>query len=48
MMTEQESHRYPLWLRKLVIPALFGAAAGFAGSYVLLQVIDSDAVGGLL
>jgi hypothetical protein len=47
MMTEQESHRYPLWLRKLVIPALIGAAAGFAGSYVLLQVIDSDAVGGL-
>lgn len=46
-MTEQESHRYPLWLRKLVIPALIGAAAGFAGSYVLLDVIDSDAVGEL-
>lgn len=47
MMTEPKSHRYPLWLRKLVIPALIGAVAGFAGSYVLLQVIDSDAVGGL-
>lgn len=47
MMTDQESHRYPLWLRKMVIPALIGAVAGFAGSYLLLQVIDSDAVGGL-
>ena len=47
MMTEQETHRYPLWLRKLVIPGLIGGAAGFAGSYVLLQVIDSDEVGGL-
>ena len=47
MTTEHQSSRYPLWLRKLVIPALIGGVAGFAASYVLLKTIDSDAVGGL-
>lgn len=47
MTSEHHSPRYPLWLRKLVIPALIGGIAGFAASYAMLHFIDSDMVGGL-
>ena len=47
MMTDRESHRYPLWLRKMVIPALIGALAGFATTFAMMRFIDSPAVGGL-
>jgi len=47
MTTDRESHRYPLWLRKLVIPALIGALSGFAATFAMMRYIDSPAVGGL-
>lgn len=37
----------PRWVRKLLIPALLGGVAGFAGSAAMMHYIDSDAVGGL-
>jgi hypothetical protein len=37
----------PRWVRKLLIPALIGGLAGFAGSAAMMRYIDSDAVGGL-
>lgn len=46
-MTNQESPRYPLWLRKIVVPALIGGVAGFAATFGLMRYIDSPAVGGL-
>lgn len=47
MTTKHETARIPLWLRKGVIPALIGGVVGFAASYVLLEAIESNAVGGL-
>lgn len=47
MTTEHQSSRYPLWLRKLVIPALIGGVAGFATYYVFLKLIGRDVVEGL-
>jgi hypothetical protein len=48
MMTQDPpSPATPRWLRKLVIPGLIGAAAGFAGSAAMLGFIESSAVGGL-
>jgi hypothetical protein len=47
MTTDRESHRYPLWLRKLVIPALIGALAGFAATFAMMRYIDSSAADGL-
>lgn len=37
----------PRWVRKLLIPALLGGAAGGAASYAMLEYIESPAVGGL-
>lgn len=47
MMTENEARPASRWVRKLLIPGLIGAAAGYAGSAAMLHYIDSDAVGGL-
>lgn len=47
MMTKQEPHRYPPWLRKMVIPALVGAVAGFVATFGMMRFIDSEMVGGL-
>lgn len=37
----------PRWVRKFLIPAAIGGVAGFAASFGMLRLIDSDAVGGL-
>lgn len=37
----------PKWLRKLVIPALIGGVVGFTASAGLIEVLESDLVGGL-
>lgn len=47
MTTKDKSSPYPLWLRKLVVPALIGGVAGFAASFAMMRFIDSDTVGGL-
>ncbi|WP_285711745.1 hypothetical protein [Erythrobacter oryzae] len=47
MMTDEKSPETPKWVKKLLIPALFGGVAGFATSMAAMQFIDSPAVGGL-
>lgn len=47
MMSKTDTPRSISWLRKLVIPGLAGAVAGFAASYVLFSTIDAPLVGGL-
>jgi len=47
MMMEDKTSATPRWVRKLVIPALIGAAVGFAAASAMMQFIDSTAVGGL-
>ncbi|MFN4241338.1 MAG: hypothetical protein ACK4E5_11940 [Erythrobacter cryptus] len=47
MMSKTDTPRPISWLRKLVIPGLAGAVAGFAASYVLFSTIDGPLVGGL-
>lgn len=47
MTTPNETTATPRWLRKLLIPGLVGAAAGFAAAAGMLRFIDSPAVGGL-
>lgn len=47
MMTRDESNSMPRWTRKLAIPGLVGAVAGFLASMAMLRFIDSRAVGGL-
>lgn len=37
----------PKWVRKLLIPMLIGAVAGFAASAALFELLESDLVGGL-
>lgn len=55
MMTRTEqrthdpmTHRKPrTWMQKWGVPLGVGAVAGFVSSFVVLQFIDSDAIGGL-
>ena len=48
MMTEDTSPSpMPRWVRKMLIPALIGAVAGFGASAGMLYFIDSPSVGGL-
>ena len=47
MMTDEKTPATPRWVKKLLIPALIGAAVGFGASMAALQFIDSPAVGGL-
>ncbi len=47
MTTDDTPSTMPRWVRKLLIPALFGGVAGFAASAALLRFVDSEAVGGL-
>ena len=48
MMTEDTSlSPMPRWVRKLLIPALIGAASGAGASAGMMYFIDSPAVGGL-
>ncbi|NKB15761.1 MAG: hypothetical protein HC774_00710 [Sphingomonadales bacterium] len=47
MMTQDQTSRTPRWVRKLLIPAMIGAVAGFAASGGIIAFIDSSAVGGL-
>lgn len=47
MMTDDKSNATPRWVKKLLIPALIGAAAGFASSVAMMHFIDSSAIGGL-
>ncbi|NBB26141.1 hypothetical protein GVM20_13490 [Porphyrobacter sp. SLTP] len=46
-MTDNQTSSTPRWVRKLLIPALIGAVAGFAASAGMMEFIDSSAVGGL-
>lgn len=46
-MTDNQTSSTPRWARKLLIPALIGAVAGFAASAGMMEFIDSSAVGGL-
>ncbi len=46
-MIEDKSPATPRWVRKLLIPALIGAVAGYAAAAAMMHVIDSSAVGGL-
>ncbi|MFO6445778.1 hypothetical protein ACLBKU_01415 [Erythrobacter sp. NE805] len=48
MMTiEDKTPGTPKWVRKLLIPGLIGAVAGFAASTGTLAFLDSGAVGGI-
>lgn len=47
MMIEDKSPSTPRWVRKLLIPALIGGVAGYAGAAAMMSFIDSSAVGGL-
>jgi hypothetical protein len=46
-MTQDNSPAAPRWVRKLLIPGLIGAVAGFAASMAMMRFIDSSTVGGL-
>jgi hypothetical protein len=47
MIMENKTREIPLWVRKLLIPALIGGVAGFAAASGAMYFIDSPAVGGL-
>lgn len=51
MMIEDKSpatpSSVPKWVRKLLIPMLIGGVVGFAASAALLELLESDLVGGL-
>lgn len=47
MMTQEKSPATPRWVKKLLIPALIGAAAGYAAATAMMHYIDSPAIGGL-
>lgn len=47
MIEDKTPSSTPKWVRKLAIPALIGAAAGYAGAAGMMTFVDSPAVGGL-
>ena len=47
MMTQEKSPATPRWVKKLLIPALIGAAVGYAAATAMMHYIDSPAIGGL-
>lgn len=47
MMTDNKPSTMPLWVRKLLIPALGGAVMGFAAASAMIHFMDSEMVGGL-
>lgn len=47
MMTQEKSPATPRWVKKLLIPALIGAAVGYAVATAMMHYIDSPAIGGL-
>jgi hypothetical protein len=47
MMTEEKTPGVPRWVKKRLMPALFGAAVGYAAAAGSMHFIDGDMVGGL-
>lgn len=47
MTPQDKSPATPRWVKKLLLPGLIGAVAGFAASAATMRLIDSGVIGGL-